>query len=52
MTHPESSENAPIPKEQNFYDNVWILFLLSLAISTVIYNIWGLIDILSVPPAP
>jgi hypothetical protein len=47
--HEESQE---IPKGQKFFDNLLWLFLLSLVISLVVYNAWGLIEILSTGPTP
>jgi zona occludens toxin (predicted ATPase) len=37
---------------QKIFDNIWLLFILSLLISTLIYNVWGIIDLLNVPLAP
>ena len=37
---------------QKIFDNIWLLFLLSLLISGLIYNAWGIFDLLNVPPAP
>ncbi len=48
----KENENEPIPRGQKIFDNIWLLFLLSLLISGVIYNLWGILNILSVPPAP
>jgi zona occludens toxin (predicted ATPase) len=39
-------------KWQKLFDNIWLLFVLSLVISTLIYNVWGIYDLLHVPPAP
>jgi zona occludens toxin (predicted ATPase) len=39
-------------KWQKVFDNVWLLFLLSLLISTVIYNVWGIVDLMRVTTAP
>ncbi|MBI3161505.1 MAG: hypothetical protein HYZ23_03300 [Chloroflexi bacterium] len=44
--------NEPEPQGQKIFDNIWLLFLLSLLISGVIYNAWGIIDLLNVPVAP
>lgn len=52
MAEKEKQENVPVSKWQAVFDNVWLLFLLSLLISTLIYNVWGIADLLSVPPAP
>ncbi|HXF84264.1 MAG TPA: hypothetical protein VNK49_02655 [Anaerolineales bacterium] len=48
----EKRENESIPQGQKIFDNIWLLFLLSLLISGVIYNLWGILNLLSVPPAP
>ncbi|MCB9138017.1 MAG: hypothetical protein H6642_06705 [Caldilineaceae bacterium] len=37
---------------QRLFDNVYLLLTLSILISFVIYNVWGLIETLNVPPAP
>jgi len=52
MAEKDKQENTPVSKWQAVFDNVWLLFLLSLLISTLIYNVWGIADLLSVPPAP
>ncbi|MDP1545880.1 MAG: hypothetical protein Q8L87_07645 [Anaerolineales bacterium] len=52
MSEKEKQENETAAKWQKWFDNIWLLFLLSLLISTLIYNVWGIIDLLNVPPAP
>ncbi|MEW6401262.1 MAG: hypothetical protein AB1649_05645 [Chloroflexota bacterium] len=52
MSEKKEHENGPLPPGQKWFDNIWLLFLLSLLISTLIYNVWGIIDLLGVPPAP
>lgn len=52
MSKKDEHENGPMPKWQKWFDNIWLLFLLSVLISTLIYNVWGIIDLLNVPPAP
>jgi hypothetical protein len=52
MSEKNEHESPEAAKWQNIFDNVWLLFLLSLAISTVVYNVWGIMNLLSVPPAP
>jgi zona occludens toxin (predicted ATPase) len=52
MSTKEKQENKPVTAGQKVFDNIWLLFLLSLLISTLIYNVWGILDLLSVPPAP
>ena len=44
--------NEPEPQGQKWFDNIWLLFALSLLISTLIYNVWGIVDLLNVPLAP
>lgn len=45
-------EKATVPVGQRISDNMWLLFILSLVISGIVYNLWGIIEILNVPPAP
>lgn len=52
MSEKEKHEDANAQKWQKVFDNVWLLFLLSLLISGVIYNAWGIYDLLTVPPVP
>lgn len=52
MPRKEKEENEPISQGQKIFDNIWLLFILSLVISTLIYNVWGIVDLMGVPPAP
>jgi hypothetical protein len=52
MSKKDKQENEPVSPWQKVFDNVWLLFLVSLLISTLVYNVWGLIDLMNVPPAP
>ena len=52
MTEKDEKENEAASKWQKVFDNIWLLFLLSLLISGMIYNAWGIYDLLNVPPAP
>ncbi len=45
-------EKVEIPKGQKFFDNIFWLLALSILLSTVLYNVWGLIELLTLPPAP
>jgi hypothetical protein len=51
----EGSGQSP-PEEislgQKLFDNMFLLLILSFLISFVLYNVWGLIETLGVPPAP
>ena len=50
MAKKEKAEmNEPEHKGQKLFDNIWLLFALSLLISTVVYNVWGIIDLMNVP---
>jgi len=52
MSKKEKQEHEPVSLGQKIFDNIWLLFLLSLLISTLIYNVWGISNLLSIPPAP
>ncbi len=41
-----------IPLGQVVFDQIFLLFLLSLVLSFVLYNVWGLMELLNVPIAP
>lgn len=45
-------EPEEIPVGQKYFDNMFLLLALSVIITAVVYNIWGLIETLGVPPAP
>ncbi len=49
----ERHEAEPaIPLGQRLFDRIFLLLIVSLLISGVLYNIWGLIETLGVPPLP
>ena len=52
MAKKDKEENEPVPQGQRWFDNVWLLFLLSLLISTLIYNVWGIVDLMRLTTAP
>ncbi|HZX36106.1 MAG TPA: hypothetical protein VFF54_06400 [Thermodesulfobacteriota bacterium] len=35
---------------QKFYDNIWLLLILGFAIPSVIYTVWGVIEIFFLVP--
>lgn len=47
----EQKEQQPerIPVGQAVFDEVFLLFLASLVISFILYNVWGLLELLNVP---
>ncbi|MBW7956933.1 MAG: hypothetical protein H3C68_03475 [Deltaproteobacteria bacterium] len=44
--------DGPIPAWQVFYDNIWLLLILGVVLPTVVYTVWGLIEIAMVPQLP
>ena len=50
----ESPDPAPerTPLAQAFFDNIFLLLVLGLAVPIVFYTIWGLVEIASIPVAP
>jgi len=44
-------ENDPIPMMQKLLDNPFLLLFLGVLIPMILYNLWGVIDILTVPVA-
>jgi hypothetical protein len=52
MAEKPKQEKESISQGQKIFDNMWLLFVLSLLISTLIYNVWGIVDLLTVPPVP
>lgn len=41
-----------IPLGQILFDNIWLLFMLGIAIPFLMYIVWGLLDIASTPVLP
>ncbi len=44
--------DEPVPAMQQLMDNPWILLFLGVVIPTVLYLIWGVMEIISIPVAP
>jgi hypothetical protein len=44
-------ENDPIPWMQQLLDNPFLLLFLGVMVPMVVYTLWGVIDILTVPLA-
>lgn len=60
MTDPREPEPRPgepaageekVPLAQAFFDNIFLLLVLGLAVPIVFYTIWGLLEIASIPLA-
>jgi len=45
-------DDEKVPIGQAIFDDLFLFFMLSLVISFVIYNVWGLLDLLSTPMLP
>ena len=44
-------DNEPVPFMQKLLDNPFMLLFLGVLIPMVLYNLWGVIDILTLPAA-
>ncbi len=45
----DEKEKPDVSLGQKLFDNIFLLLILSLLVSTVLYNVWGLIEVFSVP---
>jgi hypothetical protein len=52
MEKEERTESEKIPAGQLLYDNIILWLVLGLVVTGVLYSVWGLIETLSVAPAP
>ncbi len=51
MAQQDEADDAPIPFMQKLLDNPFLLLFLGVLIPMLVYNLWGVIDILTVPAA-
>lgn len=42
-------EDERLPPGQVLFDEIFLFFMLSLVISFILYNVWGLLDLLRTP---
>ncbi|MCP5097790.1 MAG: hypothetical protein GY943_19760 [Chloroflexi bacterium] len=42
---PEHAEEEEVPSGQAWFDNIWLWFVLSLVLSGLMYNVWGLLEL-------
>ncbi|MBK6321216.1 hypothetical protein [Candidatus Aalborgicola defluviihabitans] len=49
--HPADDPNEPVPLIQQLLDNPFLLLFLGVMIPMIVYSLWGVIDILTVPLA-
>ena len=47
----EDDETGPVPLVQQLLDNPFLLLFLGVLIPMVVYTLWGVIDILTIPLA-
>jgi len=47
----DADPNEPVPMMQQFLDNPFLLLFLGVMIPMVVYTVWGVFDILTVPLA-
>lgn len=45
------SENEPLPFMQRLLDNPFLLLVLGIAVPTVFYIVWGIMEIIQIPIA-
>jgi hypothetical protein len=48
---PTDHDNEPVPLMQQLLDNPFLLLFLGVLIPMVLYTLWGVIDILTIPLA-
>ena len=51
MDNNEKEELEPIPAMQRFLDNPFILLVLGVAIPSIFYIVWGIMEITQIPIA-
>ena len=49
MSDPHDDPNEPVPWMQKLLDSPFKLLVLGVLVPMVVYNLWGVIDILSIP---
>ncbi len=47
----EDTENGDVPFIQQLLDNPFLLLFLGVLIPMIVYSLWGVIDILTIPVA-
>lgn len=50
MSH-DDDQSGPVPLTQQLLDNPFLLLFLGVLIPMVVYTLWGVIDILTIPLA-
>ncbi len=52
MTDDSNQEDERIPAMQSLLDNPFLLLFIGVAMPTVFYTLWGIMEIVSLPVAP
>jgi len=50
--HDQNDNDQKVPLMQQLLDNPFLLLFLGVMIPMVVYTLWGVIDILTIPAAP
>jgi len=50
-TAPDLPEDEPVPAMQQLLDNPFLLLFIGIAMPTVLYVIWGVMEIVGIPVA-
>lgn len=48
----KGAQDGPLPGWQAFYDNIYLLLILGIVVPTLVYTVWGLIEVMQVPQLP
>jgi hypothetical protein len=51
MSEKDAEDTGPVPLMQQLLDNPFLLLFLGVLIPMVVYTLWGVIDILTIPLA-
>jgi hypothetical protein len=49
---PDEEQEEPIPAMQSLIDNPFLLLFIGVAMPTVFYIVWGIMEIVTIPVAP
>ena len=50
-THQDDDATAPVPWMQQLLDNPFLLLFIGIAMPTVLYIVWGVMEIVGIPIA-
>ena len=51
MSHDDDDETGAVPLVQQLLDNPFLLLFLGVLVPMLVYTLWGVIDILTIPLA-